>query len=95
MDLVKFYVTASIDELMDWIDADEVCGLEKLCTARCFPGFPDLATRDRGDDWKGPMRSSTSRWEKGPRYQPAVNSFFVISEYASRNELMDGLLCGE
>jgi len=55
------------------------CGYEKSCTMRNFPGFPGLGRRERGDDWKGPMRDSSSVLEKGPMYLPFLNSFSTIS----------------
>jgi len=43
---------------------------EKSCTVRYFPGFPGLGTRERGEDWKGPIMASSSFLEKGLMYRP-------------------------
>jgi len=59
-----------------------------------FPGFPGLGTRERKDDWKGPMIDSSSAHEKGLRYLPLWNSFSTISSYSAGNLLMEGLLGG-
>ncbi len=51
---------------------------ENLCTARKLPGL-SFGTSESGDDWKGPMRSSTSLHEYGPKYQPDQNSLLMFS----------------
>jgi hypothetical protein len=42
-----------------------------------LPGFPDLGTRDKGEDWKCPISSSSSVHEKGPMYLPLLNSVSI------------------
>ena len=67
-------------ELMEAIEfLSDAWGCEKSWTARYFPGLPGLGTRERGEDWKGPMRASSSVCEKGPIYLPFLNSFSTIS----------------
>ena len=56
-----------IEGIRFWPD---VWGCEKLWTAQNFPGLPGLGTRERGEDWKGPMRVSSSSCENGPMYLP-------------------------
>lgn len=51
-----------------------VCRCERFCTRQYFPGFPAFGTRDRGEDWKGPISCLSSSCEKGPRYLPLRNS---------------------
>ena len=53
------------EELMEGVEELE-CGKERFCTRRYLPGLPDLGTRDKGDDWKGPISCSNSLREKGP-----------------------------
>ena len=57
-----------IEELMEEIEDKGEYGEEKLCTAQRDVSLPGLGMRDRGEDWKGPIKSSILSWEKGPRY---------------------------
>ena len=42
-----------------------MCGKERFWMRRYLPGFPDFGTRDRGEDWNGPISISSSSREKG------------------------------
>ena len=84
-----------IAELIDETGfVDDWHGWEKSCTPQNLPGFPGLGTRERGDDWKGPMIDSRSACKKGPRYLPLWNYFSTISSYSAGNLLMERLLVG-
>ena len=63
---VHGYWSASMAALIDVMVGVAERGKEKLWTAWNLPGFPGLGTHESGDDWKGPMRASTSRRVHGP-----------------------------
>lgn len=70
---------------------------------RYLPGFPDFGTRDKGEDWNGPILCSRSLQENGPIYLPLLNSDCIISrkvwESSSVNSLFMGVnvrvICGK
>ena len=70
-------------------------GKERFWTRRYFPGLPGLGTRESGEVWKGPSMCSTSRWVKGLRYLPLVNSLLTISWNIWLCSMIEGLLGGE
>jgi len=84
-----------IAELIDETGfVDDWGGWEKSYTLRNLPGFSSFGTRERGDDWKGPMIDSRSARKKGPRYLRLWNSLSTISSFSAGNLLIEGLLAG-
>ena len=70
------------------------CGYEKFWTRRKTSGLCGFGTRDMGEDWKGPIRASSSVCVKGPRYRPLICSLRTMPSKVSACCRIDGLLSG-
>src|SRR5216684_1800607 len=64
--------------LMEQVPDALVYGDEKFCMILYLPGLCSLGMMERGEVWKGPMRSSTCCCEKGPSYLVVLNSRSMI-----------------
>ena len=55
----------SMELLMDEMLLQGMCGCDRFWMIQNLPGFPGLGIMLSGEVWKGPMRDSTSDFERG------------------------------
>lgn len=67
---------------------------ERFLMSWNLPGFPGFGMMDSGAVWNGPIRSSVSDLDKGPRYLPKPNSWLRMLANTMLCCLTEGLLGG-